>query len=49
MIKPEESSAFKTLIDKAKNYYVTKVKKYDPEKLTVCTLVFEGSKKEVTM
>ena len=62
MIKPEESSSFKALVEKAKSYYVTKVtiiffiflflikiKKYDPEQLTVCTLVFEGSKTEVTL
>jgi alkyldihydroxyacetonephosphate synthase len=34
-------------IDKIKKYYVTEFKKYDPNKMVLCTLLFEGSDVEV--
>lgn len=48
-LKPAEHSQFKTLIDSIKKYYVTTIKKYDPETICACTLVFEGSAGQVAL
>lgn len=34
-------------MDSCKKFYVTKVRSFDPEKMCVCTLLFEGSKDSV--
>ena len=38
----------KLLMQKLAKFYLTKIKGYDPYKLAVATLLFEGSKEEVT-
>jgi alkyldihydroxyacetonephosphate synthase len=35
------------LIDKAKKYFVTEIMKFDPEEMSLATVVFEGTKEEV--
>lgn len=46
-LKPENKSTLHSFIDAAKTYYVTKIKGYDPEKLTACTLLMEGNTDDV--
>ena len=48
-LKPAEDSSFKAFIDSVKKFYVTRVKGFEPERMAVCTLVFEGSKEQVFM
>lgn len=48
-LKAGGHSPFKTFVDNVKKYYVTKIKKFDPEQMCVCTLVFEGSLGQVTL
>lgn len=40
-------SGFSGVIEAAQKYFITKIKKFDPDKMCLCTLVFEGSKEEV--
>jgi len=46
-MKPDHASSWETFVDKAKKFFVVNIKGYDPEKLTACTLLFEGDKKEM--
>ena len=46
-LKPEVESKADEMIDKAKKYFVTKIKKFDPTRMAVVTLLFEGSEEEV--
>ncbi|XP_055348767.1 alkyldihydroxyacetonephosphate synthase, peroxisomal-like isoform X2 [Paramacrobiotus metropolitanus] len=46
-LKPEAASVFHSFWDGCKKFYVTRVKGYDPEKMCVCTLLFEGSSHDV--
>ena len=46
-LKTEVHSKFHEYIDKAKKYYVTQIKNFDPEKMVLCTIVFEGTPEEV--
>jgi alkyldihydroxyacetonephosphate synthase len=46
-IKPAKSS-FKKLVSKLQKFYVLNLKKFDPYKMVACTIVFEGSKEEVS-
>ncbi|GAV08142.1 hypothetical protein RvY_17878-2 [Ramazzottius varieornatus] len=46
-LKSEPSSYFQSLMNNCKKFYVTKVRSFDPEKMCVCTLLFEGSKDNV--
>ena len=41
-IKPEKS-LFESIVDKVKQVYVTKLRGFKPHKMSICTLVFEGS------
>nr|XP_039248584.1 alkyldihydroxyacetonephosphate synthase, peroxisomal-like [Styela clava]XP_039248585.1 alkyldihydroxyacetonephosphate synthase, peroxisomal-like [Styela clava]XP_039248586.1 alkyldihydroxyacetonephosphate synthase, peroxisomal-like [Styela clava] len=41
-LKPEVAGMFTSFIDGLKKFYVTKVKGYDPNKMCVATLLFEG-------
>lgn len=41
-LKPEVAGMFSSFIDGIKKFYVTKIKRYDPEKMCVATLLFEG-------
>lgn len=34
-------------MNKAKKYFVTEIMKFDPNKMSLCTILFEGSKQEV--
>jgi len=47
VLKPENSSNFEHLMDYVKKAYITKFMKFDVEKMTAVTLVFEGEKEEV--
>lgn len=46
-LKPEVESKYNEILDHAKKYFVTKVKKFDPTKMAVVTILFEGSEEEV--
>ncbi len=35
------------MVNKAKKYFVTQVMKFDPNKMSLCTILFEGPKHEV--
>lgn len=35
------------MVNKAKKYFVTEIMKFDPNKMSLCTILFEGSKAEV--
>jgi alkyldihydroxyacetonephosphate synthase len=48
-LKPAGGTQFKAFIDAAKKYYITKIKKFDPDHMCACTLVFEGSKEVVEL
>ena len=43
-LKPESGSIFASFLDGIKKLYITKLKGFDPEKLCVATLLFEGTK-----
>ncbi|XP_067932186.1 alkyldihydroxyacetonephosphate synthase, peroxisomal-like [Watersipora subatra] len=46
-LKPEVSSYIQSFVDGLKKFYVTRVKGFDPYKICVATLVFEGTAEEV--
>ncbi|KAK3106229.1 hypothetical protein FSP39_015666 [Pinctada imbricata] len=46
-LKPESKSLFNSFVEGIKKFYVTKLKGFDPQKLSVATLLFEGTKEEV--
>lgn len=46
-LKPAATSVFAAFLDKCKTFYVTKIKGFDPNQLTVATLLFEGRKEDV--
>jgi alkyldihydroxyacetonephosphate synthase len=46
-LKPKSTSALAKLKSRIEQFFVTKVKGFDPYKMAACTLVFEGSKQEV--
>lgn len=48
-LKGTEGSFFRSLIDGIKALYLTKFKGFDPNKLAVATLLFEGSSDEVLL
>lgn len=35
------------MVNKAKKYFVTEIMKFDPNKMSLCTILFEGNKQEV--
>ncbi|KAL5009841.1 hypothetical protein ScPMuIL_012146 [Solemya velum] len=47
-IKPESKSILTSLVDGIKKLYITKLKGFDPHQLSVATLLFEGTKEEVS-
>jgi len=47
-LKPDAASVFQSFMDGLKKFYVTRVKGFDPYKICVATLVFEGTADEVT-
>lgn len=46
-LKPEVHDWKEQMMDKAKKWYVTKHKKFDPEHMTAATLLLEGSPEEI--
>lgn len=48
-LKPAAKSSYKSLMNSLKKLYVTKLKGFDPNKMCVATLLFEGSRKEVDL
>ena len=46
-LKPEVKSLLTSFIDGIKKFYITKIKGFDPQKMSVATLLFEGSNEEV--
>jgi alkyldihydroxyacetonephosphate synthase len=46
-LKPKSSGGLADLKSKAEKFFVTRIKGFAPEKMVVCTLVFEGSRSEV--
>ena len=45
-MKPEIHSAWEAFVEKAKKFYVLNIKGFDADKMTACTLLFEGKKAE---
>lgn len=46
-MKPESDSKTEQIIDAIKKYFVLNIKGYNPDKMTACTLAFEGTEEEV--
>ena len=46
-LKPKSGSVLADLKSKAEKFFVTKVKKFAPDKMVACTLVFEGTRAEI--
>lgn len=46
-LKPKSSGGLADLKSKAEKFFVTKIKGFKPDKMVACTLVFEGSRREV--
>lgn len=46
-LKPQVSSMFTSFLDGLKKFYVTKFKGFDPDRLCVATLLFEGGREKV--
>ena len=46
-LKPEVASFVQSFVDGLKKFYVTRVKGFDPYKICVATLLFEGTAEEV--
>jgi len=45
-LKMESKSSLQSLVDGFKKFYITKIKGFDPHKMCVATLLFEGTKEE---
>lgn len=46
-LKIEAESKFDEFLDKAKKYFLLNIKKFDPQKMAVVTILYEGSEEEV--
>uniref|UniRef100_A0A8C9YQG4 Alkylglycerone-phosphate synthase n=1 Tax=Sander lucioperca TaxID=283035 RepID=A0A8C9YQG4_SANLU len=46
-LKPQVSSIFTSFLDGLKKFYITKFKGFDPDRLCVATLLFEGDREKV--
>uniref|UniRef100_A0A8C6PXD8 Alkylglycerone-phosphate synthase n=1 Tax=Nothobranchius furzeri TaxID=105023 RepID=A0A8C6PXD8_NOTFU len=46
-LKPQVSSIFTSFLDGLKKFYITKFKGFDPSRLCVATLLFEGDREKV--
>ncbi|XP_042099612.1 alkyldihydroxyacetonephosphate synthase, peroxisomal isoform X4 [Ovis aries] len=46
-LKPQVSSIFTSFLDGLKKFYITKFKGFDPNQLSVATLLFEGDREKV--
>lgn len=46
-MKTEPESKKKEYLDKIKKYYVTEIKGFDPNKMAVATILYEGGRNEV--
>ena len=46
-LKTEEKSKLHEAVNAAKKYFITEVMKFDPNKMTLCTVLFEGTTHEV--
>lgn len=46
-LKTEDKNKFQEMMNKAKKYFVTEIMKFDPNKMSLCTILFEGTKEEV--
>lgn len=46
-LKTEEKSKIHEIVNAAKKYFITEVMGFDPTKMTLCTVLFEGTEAEV--
>ena len=46
-LKPAPHSSWEAFVERAKKFFVLNIKGYDADKLTACTLLFEGPKDEM--
>jgi len=46
-LKVEEKSKIHEIVNAAKKYFITEVMGFDPNKMTLCTILFEGTANEV--
>jgi len=42
-LKTEEKNKFHEAVNAAKKYFITEIMGFDPTKMTLCTILFEGS------
>jgi len=42
-LKTEEKNKLREAVNAAKKYFITEIMKFDPKKMTLCTILFEGS------
>lgn len=47
-LKPENHSKFHEYVDKAKKYFITEVKHFNPDKMCLTTICYEGSAQEIS-
>jgi alkyldihydroxyacetonephosphate synthase len=48
-LKTEEKSKLHEAVNAAKKYFITEIMGFDPTKMTLCTILFEGSADEVNL
>ena len=48
-LKTEEKNKFKEAVNAAKKYFITEIMRFDPTKMTLCTILFEGTAAEVNL
>ncbi len=46
-LKTEEKSKIHEAVNAAKKYFITEIMGFDPNKMTLCTILFEGTAFEV--
>ncbi len=48
-LKTDSHSKIKEMVEKAKKYFILEILKFNPDKMCLCTMVYEGTKEEVDM
>lgn len=48
-LKTEDKNKFHEAVNAAKKYFITQIMNFDPNKMTLCTILFEGSAAEVAL
>lgn len=48
-LKTQEKNKWHEAVNAAKKYFITEIMKFDPNKMTLVTLLYEGSSNQVTL